>query len=105
MLGVWMVHTITVETYDRRTPTGDSYVAPVQVTGFLDEGLVRVQDSRGEQLVEQSRFFAALIDAGKFRPESKVTLPDGRIAQVIKTRTRSGGGLFGLVEHVEVTLS
>jgi hypothetical protein len=105
MLGVFKVHTVTVETYTGPTSTGDGYAAPVDVLGFLDEGLVRVKNSQGEELVEQSRFYAEVADAAKFRPESKVTLPDGRVAQVDRARIRQAGGLFALVEHVEVILS
>lgn len=71
--------------------------------GLLDEGLVRVRDERGEQLVQQSRFYAEVTDAARFTPESRVTV-NGRVAQVDSARIRQAGGVFALVEHVEVVL-
>lgn len=103
MLGMFKVHTVSVETFTGPTPTGDGYSPPVDVQGLFDEGLVRVRDAHGEQLVQQSRFYAEVADASKFTPESKVTV-NGRTAQVDSARIRQAGGLFALVEHVEVIL-
>lgn len=103
MLSLWKVHTASVETFTGATPTGDGYAAPVDVEGLFDEGLVRVRDGNGEQLVQQSRFFAEVADASKFTPESRVTVL-GRVAQVDSTRRREAGGTFALVEHIEVVL-
>lgn len=103
MLSLWKVHTASVETFTGPTPTGDGYAAAVDVEGFFDEGLVRVRDANGEQLVQQSRFFAEPEDAPKFTPESRVTV-NGRVAQVASTRLREAGGLFALVAHIEVVL-
>lgn len=103
MLAQFKVHTASVETFTGPTPTGDGYSAPVDVEGFFDEGLVRVRDENGEQLVQQSRFFADTADAPKFTPESRVTV-NGRVAQVDRTRLRKAGGMFALVEHIEVVL-
>lgn len=104
MLGMWKVHTASVETFTGATPTGDGYSAPVNVEGFFDEGLVRVQNGTGEQLVQQSRFFAEVADAAKFTPQSRVTVA-GRVTQVSKSRLREAGGMFALVAHVEVELT
>lgn len=104
MLALWKVHTASVETFTGPTPTGDGYSAPVDVEGLFDEGLVRVRDANGEQLVQQSRFFAEPEDAPKFTPESRVTVA-GRVAQVSKAHLREAGGVFALVAHVEVELT
>ena len=104
MLGSIFVHTVTVETFGGAGPSGDTYAAPVVVRGFLDDGLVRMMDSGGEQIIQKSVFYAALADAAKFTPESRVTV-NGRASQVTQVRKRAGGSLFGAVEHVEVDLT
>jgi hypothetical protein len=104
VIGVLFVHEALVETFLGAGPSGDRYSAGVTVRGFLDDGLVRVQSAAGEQLVQKSVFYAALADADLFKPESRVTV-NGRAAQVSQVRRRSGGNLFGAVEHVEVDLS
>ena len=102
-LSAFWVHTATVETFTGAGPTGDTYAAPVVVKGFLDDGVVLVQSSVGEQLVQKAIFFAALSDAGKFVPESKVTI-NGAETQVSTVRRRDGGSL-GLPDHIEVDLT
>lgn len=104
MLPLFKVHTASVETYTGPTPTGDGYLPAVDVQGLFDEGLVRIRDANGEQLVQQSRFFAETADAPKFTPESRVTV-NGRVTQVTKAHLREAGGLFVPVAHVEVELS
>ena len=102
-LSVFWIHTATVETFTGAGPTGDTYAAPVAVKGFLDDGVVLVQSSVGEQLVQKSIFYAALSDADKFVPESRISV-NGRDAQVSTVRLRDGGTL-GLPDHCEVDLS
>ena len=102
-LSAFWVHTATVETFTGAGPTGDTYAAPVAVKGFLDDGVVLVQSSAGEQLVQKSIFYAALSDADKFVPESRISV-NGRAAQVATVRRRDGGTL-GLPDHCEVDLS
>lgn len=104
MLPQFLQHIASVETYTGATPTGDGYAAPVDVLGLLDDGLVRVQSAQGEQLVQQSRFYARTQDADKFLPESRVTV-NGRVAQVTRTRLREAGAMWSLVAHVEVELT
>lgn len=97
------VHTASVETFLGAGPTGDTYAAAVAVKGFLDDGVVLVQSAAGEQLVQKTIFFAALSDADKFIPESRVTV-NGLAAQVSTVRRRDGGSL-GLPDHIEVDFS
>lgn len=102
-ISAFFIHTATVETFTGAGATGDTYAAAVSVKGFLDDGVVRVQTSAGEQLVQKSIFYAALSDAAKFVPESRVTV-NGRASQVTTIRRRDGGAL-GLPDHVEVEFS
>lgn len=97
------VHTATVKTYQGSGAMGDVYGAPVDVDGFLDDGLVVQRTTAGEQLVQQTTFYADLADAALFTVESLVTV-NGRDCVVTAVRPRDGGPLFGAVEHVEVTL-
>ena len=102
-ISAMFVHTATVETFTGAGPRGDTYAAPVDIKGFLDDGVVLVQSSVGEQLVQKSIFYAALEDADVFVNESKVTV-NGLDSQVSETHRRDSGPL-GLPDHVEVHLS
>jgi hypothetical protein len=101
-ISVFWVHTAAVETFTGAGPTGDTYAASVDVKGFLDDGVVLVRTSAGEQLVQKSIFYAALSDADKFVPESRITV-NGKSSQVSTVRRRDGGSL-GLPDHIEVDL-
>lgn len=101
-ISVFFIHTATVQTFTGTGPTGDLYAAAVDVKGFLDDGVVLVQSSAGEQLVQKSIFYAALSDAAVFVPESRVTV-NGRACQVTAVRRRDGGSL-GLPDHCEIEL-
>jgi hypothetical protein len=104
VLSNFEVHSASVETYTGATPTGDGYADPVTVPGLLDDGLVRVQGANGEQLVQQTRFYARVEYADVFKPESRVTV-NGRVGQVSEVRRREAGAMFGLVEHLEIELT
>ena len=101
-ISVFFIHTAIVETFTGAGPTGDTYAAAVTVKGFLDDGVVLVRTGAGEQLVQKSIWFGPLSDAGKFVPESRVTV-NGRANQVSAIRRRDGGSL-GLPSHIEVDL-
>lgn len=104
MLAPFFGHTASVETFVGSGPNGDIYAAPVDVSGYLDDGLVRVQGATGEQLVQKSTFYADITDAATFTPESRVTV-NGRACQVSAVRRRDAGGLFAAIAHVEVDLT
>lgn len=101
---LFLVGSATVETFTGPGPEGDTYAAPVTVSGFFDEGTVRAQGSFGEELVESTRWYGPPEDYDKFVPESRVTVND-RVSQVTKRRRREAGGLFVPVAHVEVELT
>jgi len=102
-ISAFFIHTATVETFTGTGAGGDTYAAPRDVKGFLDDGIIRVQSSAGEQLEQKSIFYAALTDAANFVDESRVTV-NGRACQVTGVRRRDGGSL-GLPDHVEVDLT
>ena len=102
-ISAFFIHTATVETFTGTGAGGYTYAAPRDVKGFLDDGIIRVQSSAGEQLEQKSIFYAALSDAAVFVDESRVTV-NGRACQVTGVRRRDGGSL-GLPDHVEVDLT
>ena len=101
-LSAFFIHTASVETFAGTGAYGDTYAAPVPVKGFLDDGVVLVRTGTSEQLVQKSIFYAALADADKFVPQSRVTV-NGRVTWVSAIRRRDGGSL-GLPDHIEVDL-
>lgn len=110
-LSVFWIHTATVETFTGAGPTGDTYAAPVVVKGFLDDGVVLVRTSAGEQLEQKTIFYAPptftvgtvpYVSWDVFVPESRVTV-NGRACQVSARRSRDSGSL-NLPDHVEIDL-
>jgi hypothetical protein len=110
-ISVFWVHTATVETFTGAGPTGDTYAAPVVAPGFLDDGVVLVRTSAGEQLEQKTIFYAPptfmvgtvpYVSWDVFVPESRVTV-NGRACQVTGRRSRDSGSL-GLPDHIEVDL-
>lgn len=109
----FFIHTVSVETYQGRTPTGDSYAAAVDVVGFMDQGLAVAADSNGFgsgggasslQLVEKSTFFTSLDQKATLAPQSRITY-QGDVSVVASVRVRDGGdGPLGRLSHLEVTL-
>ncbi|WP_329423990.1 hypothetical protein [Streptomyces sp. NBC_01268] len=94
-------HTVTVEPYLGRTSVGPRYGPAATVKCFVDEQTRVVRDQTGQEVTSTSTFYAR---PGLVCPaESRVTLPDGRVARVIARLDRSGGGM-PTPDHVEVQL-
>ena len=104
MLGQWLVHSASVETYLGAGPRGDTYAAAVSVPGLLDDGLIRQQNAQGEQLVESTRFYTTLAYIDVVTVKSRVTV-NGHNGIVTRIRRREAGSMFAAVEHLEVELS
>lgn len=101
----FFVHQVTVETMTGVGAAGDLYSGPQTVDGYLDSKIQLVRALDGEQAVSQSTFYCSVPDAAKFAPDSTVTLPDGRTAQVITVNSLEVGGLLAGVEHTVVYLT
>jgi len=101
-ISVFFIHTAVVETFIGTGAYGDTYAAARDVKGFLDDGVVLVRTGTSEQLEQKSIFYAALSDADKFVPQSRITV-NGRVALVSTIRRRDGGSL-GLPDHIEIDL-
>ncbi|MGW8762368.1 hypothetical protein ACWGN5_07695 [Streptomyces sp. NPDC055815] len=94
-------HAVTVEPYLGAGAYGPNFGSPESVRCFLDEQTRTVRDPSGQEVTSSSAFYArpGLVCP----PESRVTLPDGRVTRVIARLDRSGGGM-PTPDHVEVQL-
>ncbi|MGK5531537.1 hypothetical protein [Streptomyces sp. URMC 129] len=99
----WMLRrTVTVETYLGASAYGPRYADPVQVRCLLESKTRTVRDRAGREVVSAATFYAR-PGAADCRPESRVTLPDGRVTTVIQQHEHNGGGL-ATPDHLEVHL-
>jgi hypothetical protein len=104
MLGMFFSQSVTVETYTGPGDFGDTYAAPVDVVGLLDDGLRLTTDGPTGDVVEAvTAFYCPISEAAKFVPESKVTTPTG-VMQVETAKHRQASPIFGNVAHLEVRL-
>ncbi|WP_151480626.1 hypothetical protein [Streptomyces albicerus] len=98
----WLQHSVTVEPYEGSSARGPVYGEPVAVLCFLEEKNRMVRAADGNEVVSSARFFCRL-DAVTAPPESRVTLPDGRVTTVLVQARHDAGGL-PLPQHLEVSL-
>ncbi|MGI5178670.1 hypothetical protein ACQEVZ_20270 [Dactylosporangium sp. CA-152071] len=98
--------TIAVEAYEGSGGRGDLYAAAAAVTPCVVEDtrrLVRVQtqDAAGAEQVSSTTVYAPLGTVAP--PKSRVTLPSGRVAQVLAVSDITAAG-HDLPEYVELNL-
>lgn len=99
-------HTVTVETYAGTNGRGqDTYLPPLDVEGFLDDSRKLVLSQAGAEVVSEATFLTDVALVDRFTPESRVTLPDARVATVIRANATDTAGLAKRVEHVAVSLT
>lgn len=94
-------HTITIEPYLGDGGTGPLYGPPATTKCFLDAKVRMVRSMAGREVTSTSTAYCPL--ATVCPAESRVTLPDGRIALVIAALRRDGGGL-PTPDHLEVQM-
>lgn len=99
----YLVHEVTVETFQGSTAYGPQHAAPATRQALVDEKRQLVRDGNGQEVVSETRLFLRRVHAADFAPESRVLLPSGRTSTVISVADRSDGGL-GAWQHAEVTL-
>lgn len=100
---LWLQHEVTVEPYGGNSGTrGTVFGTPVTVRCFLEEKNRMVRAKDGNEVVSSATFYCRL-DAVDAVPESRVTLPDGRVTTVLVQARHDGGGL-PLPKHLEVSL-
>jgi len=99
-----MPHRVTAEAYRGDSAYDDTYEPAVpQIHCFQDDARQLVRNANGEELVSMTTLYTARAQRGRFVPDSRVTLADGRVAYVILARERSDGNL-GAWQHLEVNL-
>jgi len=97
---------IVVEAYAGSGGLGTLYAAPVTVTPCVIEDtrrLVRVQtqDAAGAEQLSSTTVWAPLATTAP--PDSRVTLPDGRVTRVLAASRVTAAG-HDLPEHLELNL-
>jgi hypothetical protein len=98
------MHTASVETFNGRTATGDSYSSPVTIRGFLDDTMMLKPAPGGMQLVSNTSFYTDPANVSHFTPETRVTC-NGQVMSVDSVRRLDGTGALGPVAHLKVDLS
>jgi hypothetical protein len=101
---MFLVHTVTVETFQGTTAHGPTWATAQSVTGWLDDQTHLVRNGKDEEVIAQSAFYAPIESAALFAEDSRLTLPSGRKARVITTNANDSGAL-PLPAHVEVHLT
>jgi len=98
----WLQHQVTVEPYEGNSGKGPVFAAPVVVRCWLEETNRMVRAADGNEVTSSAQFYCRL-DALDARPESRVTLPSGRVTTILTLAKRDAGRL-PLPEHLEVSL-
>ncbi|NUS86320.1 MAG: hypothetical protein HOY75_27260 [Streptomyces sp.] len=100
---LWLQHEVTVEPYGGPSGSrGPKFGPAVAVPCFLEEKNRMVRAKDGTEVLSSTTFYCRL-DAVDAVPESRVTLPDGRVTTVL-VQARHKGGKLSLPEHLEVSL-
>lgn len=99
------VHTVTVETYEGRSGTGqDVYADAKDINGWLTRKQALVRNADGDQVVAQGRFSADITHAGDLVLGTRVTLPTGETMTVINREVATGGDLIEDIDRVSAYL-
>ncbi|MBT2449479.1 hypothetical protein J7F03_20780 [Streptomyces sp. ISL-43] len=98
----WLLrYTITIEAYIGETAYGPQYAAPVTARAYTEETTRTARTKEGEEITSTATKIWLFPDQ-ECPPESRVTLPSGRVASVITSTLYSGAGL-PTPDHREVT--
>lgn len=101
-LDEFYVHTISVETKTGTGAYGDVYLAPVNVTGWLEPKKRLVRNKDGQEVVSASMFACPVEHEAKFTPDSRITY-GAKTSYVIGASALTSGAL-ALPDHLEVDL-
>lgn len=102
-VGLFYVHTVSVETLSGSGPYGDVYLPATTIPCFVDDSARLVRNKSGDEVTSSTTIYADPEYALVFAPDSRVTV-NGRTAYIITTNSLNGGPL-GLPDHVEVHLT
>lgn len=101
---VMLQHQVTIEAWTGTNGYGvDIYAAPVNEECFVEDKRRLVRSATtGDEVVSESTVYLQLDASAP--PESRVTLPSGRVATVITALRRDGGDL-PVPSHLELALT
>lgn len=101
----YLVHTVDVDPYTGSGAYGDVYDPTVMgVPCFADDKRQLIRNADGQEVVSETTLYLRLAHEASFPPGSRVTVPSGRQAVVIKTAARTDGDI-GAWQHLEVSLT
>ena len=99
--GFLLQHTVFVEAYLGSGSKGDVYAAAQTVRCLIDEKTQQVTTPGGQEVTSGSSYISR--PDHRPPPNSRVTLPDGRITKVI-TIARADGGNLPVPSNTQVFL-
>ncbi|MFF8679491.1 hypothetical protein ACF07F_16430 [Streptomyces sp. NPDC015237] len=94
-------HRVQVEAYEGSSSKGDVYASPETVRCLIDEKTQQVTSPGGQTVTSGSSYIAR--PDHRPPPNSRVTLPDGRVTTVI-TIARADGGRLPVPSNTQVFL-
>jgi hypothetical protein len=95
-------HRISVEPYAGDSAYGPTYGPPVvDVRALVDARIRLVRNREGREVTSTATVYAEPDLAAQCPPESRITLPDGRVTTVIAVAPHTAPGM-GLPESTEV---
>lgn len=96
----WLLrHQVLVEPFEGSGPVGAEYGDQVPVRCFVAEKRQLVRDAQGAEVISETTVIMPLDTVCP--PESKVTLPSGRVTYAITDAHEDGGGL-PTPDHLQV---
>lgn len=100
----WLLrHEVTIQALTGADGYGvETYADAVPVSAFVDNVTNRVRGPGGDEVASPATVYVQRDTVAP--PGSLVTLPDGRVATVITSKDRHGGGL-PTPDHLELALS
>lgn len=108
----WLVHALDVLPYEGQAGDGSPiYGAAVTIPCLVEEKTRRIRaassdSSTGDEVLSEATAYADLTAANvaACQPDSKVTLPSGKVTRVLQTLRRDGGNL-PVPSHLEIVLA
>ena len=100
--GFLLVHRVRVEPYLGEGSHGSAYGPAAEVACLLDETTTLVRAPDGREVASSASYITS--PGHNPPPQSRVTLPDGRVTTVI-TAGRPGNGIAAVPGNTEVALA
>ena len=75
--------TVAVETYSGDSAYGPIYAASTSIHCHIDARRHLIRNTYGDEVVSEATLYVHPDDAAPFTPESRVTIPTGRVSSVL----------------------